>query len=285
MVQEDCLLNVSLKDHTTIGCGGEADAFYLPRTEERLIELVSKSDQNRFILGNGSNVLPSDAGYRGRVICTKEVKHISREGNTVTASCGVTVTELLRFCLQNELSGLEFLVGIPATVGGLIYMNAGVGQLSVGNRIQSVRIFQEGAISEIPRERCNFSYRSSRFQGESAVILSASFRLFPAAGGDILHTMRYYAERRKRLPKGKSMGCVFRNPNGHLAGVLVQMCGLNGFRIGGAQIAATHGNFILNTANAASSDIETLIDWMKASVLSEFSIRLEEEIVYLKNDE
>lgn len=279
----ECLFQVPLSHFTTIGCGGNAAKLYFPQTESEFALLVQEETGPYFILGNGSNVLPADEDFQGSVFCTKKLKGLSRFGNCVYAACGVFVSELLEFCAAEGLSGLEFLVGIPATIGGLLYMNGGIGQLSVGNRVKTVDVILNGERRILTRQDCVFGYRTSRFQREPSIILGATFLLQPALPEEIRERTEFYAARRKNLPKGRSMGCVFRNPSGHSAGLLIQMCGLNGLKEGGAEIAKTHGNFILNTNHATSREIQTLIEWMKASVLAEFSIPLEEEIVYLRN--
>ena len=276
---------IPLSELTTIGIGGLAEKVSYPMRAETLIEEIEECRQRGekyVILGNGSNVLASDHGFQGTVFVVKHLCEISLHGETLTVGAGVSVGKLIRFCLEHSLSGCEFLVGIPATMGGLVAMNAGAAGSVMSDIVQCVTIINGKTPQEIPREDCAFGVKTSRFLKNRETILSVKLRLHRTDPQTVEHSVFSCKERRKHLPKGKSMGCVFQNTAGRSAGSLISCLGLCGFRIGDALIAYTHGNFILNVAHATERDVRSLIEVMRNTVLREFGIELNEEIRYLR---
>ncbi|MBP3433868.1 MAG: hypothetical protein J6K50_01205, partial [Clostridia bacterium] len=172
--------------------------------------------------------------------------------------------------------------GIPCTLGGALYMNAGVGGAYIGDIVESVTVLRSGQILTLPKAECGYAYKKSVFMQNDDLIVGAALRLTEASETEIEERTAYYAAKRAHLPKGKSMGCVFKNPEGLVAGKLVEGAGLKGFRVGGARVSEKHANFILNDKNATSAQIRSLIGIVKNAVFAQYKIRLEEEIRYLE---
>ena len=271
-------------DHSSIGCGGYARAAFYPKTIEGLGVLVKKLTADKipfYTVGNMTNVLPPDGQSKRVFVCMNKLKDI-RTQNGVYVSAGVTSGELLRLCKRLLKTGAEFLEGIPCTLGGALYMNAGVKGAYIGDITESVTVLENGNLREIKRKDCAFSYKHSVFMDTDTVIVGAKLRLETATLDKIETETEKYRARRVHLPKGRSMGCVFKNPEGISAGELIEGTGLKGFRVGGAKVSETHGNFILNDKNATSAQIRTLIGIVKNAVFAQYKIRLEEEIRILE---
>jgi UDP-N-acetylmuramate dehydrogenase len=195
---------------------------------------------------------------------------------------GLTSGELLRLCVDKKLGGLEFLQGIPTTLGGALFMNAGVENVHIGDLVQDVLIYDGKSMRRLPKEECDYAYKHSVFMQNGWTILGAYLRLEQCSATEIEERLQYYTQRRGHLPKGKSMGCVFKNPDGVSAGKLIEGAGLKGLRIGGAVVSDIHANFILNDKGATSQQIKTLIGIIKNAVFAQYRIKLEEEIRYLE---
>ncbi len=269
--------------HSSIGCGGRAKAVFYPRSFEETERLLSRlqADGARYIVvGNMTNVLPPDGETDAVVVCTKRLDGISFASG-VFVGAGVTAYALLRECKRRGLSGAEFLYGIPCTLGGALYMNAGAGGRYIAEIVESVLVLREGKRVVVPFLECGYAYKTSVFMENTDVILGASLRLEKADSATIEGEVRRYAARRAHLPKGRSMGCVFKNVDGVSAGELIEKSGLKGFAIGGARVSDTHANFILNEGGATSADIRALITLVKNAVRAQYGVRLEEEIRYL----
>ena len=277
-----------LAGHTTVCVGGSADYFVKPRTVAELIkcrELAMRCGVPCIILGRGSNVLVSDSGLRGAVLSTEGideiyVERVSGEDVYVRAFCGVALSRLLGFCVKNRLSGTEFLFGIPGSVGGAIYMNAGCMGRAIGDITASVFSIQNERLTLLGGKECSFEYRSSAFQKGGACIVSALFRTKKATFDEIEEKLAVYRAMRTLQPKGKSMGSVFKN--GEIpAARAIDACGLKGMRIGGAVVSEVHANFIINDGNASATDVYCLIKTVKALVKERLGLTLCEEIRYI----
>lgn len=269
--------------HSTIGVGGFAPFAVYPETTGKLIKLLRFFDEEGIsyhVLGNLSNVLPPDGVSKKVVVCTKLLKSISVEKG-LYVEAGVLSGALLNALKSYGLSGLEFLVGIPCTIGGALYMNAGVAGAYIGELVESVTVYRKGEVIELSQKDCSYGYKASVFMENSDVILGAKLRVYSASDSEISASLRTYKERRARLPKGKSMGCVFKNPQGYTAGKLIESAGLKGLRIGDAYISKEHANFIINGKNATARQIKALITLIKNAVFAQYKIKLEEEIRYL----
>lgn len=234
-----------------------------------------------FILGKGSNTLFDDRGFNGLVIHNR-IDTLKIEGNIVTAGSGYGFARLGGQTARLGMSGLEFASGIPATVGGAIYMNAGANGKETKDALQSVLYVKEnGEIVSYRKEELEFSYRTSSFQKWKGAIVEGVFALTPCVEAkDVQKEILDY--RLKTQPyKDKSAGCAFRNPQGGAAGKLIDECGGKGMLVGGAGVSEKHANFIINKGGAKASDILALIAEIKEKVLKERGIHLEEEIRYV----
>lgn len=273
----------TFSQNTTYGLGGKAIAAYLPKTPYGAQIAYDRLVANGIpfvVLGNGSNVLAADNGFSGAVICTKNLRGIIRlDKNRLLCLAGTRVGELLAYCKARGLGGLEYLYGIPATVGGAVFMNAGVSGFAIGGDVESVRVY-DGKIHTFSREKCNFAYRHSTMRDINAIILSIIVNVCNSSSEEIEERIEYFKARRSHLPKGKSCGCVFKNPGGISAGFLIESAGLKGVRFGGAFVSDKHASFIINDGGT-SADVKSLICLIKQKVLEKFGILLEEEVVYI----
>ena len=222
-------------------------------------------------------MLISDDGYDGVLICTHALKGLSVSGNLVTAMAGERVADFLKFSLLSSLGGVEFLSGIPATIGGVVAMNAGCFGKNVGDYVSYV-VSTSGIYSFAD---CDFEYRTSRFKERKDVILSVCFNLENVEYEQSESKTEYFLKLRKgKQPKGKSCGSVFKN-DGYVAGKVIESCALKGYQIGGAKVSERHANFIIADKTATSADVKKLIDYVKRTVKERKGIFLKEEIEYL----
>lgn len=270
--------------------GGPAAYFAQPESLQELRDALSFTRNQKlplFIMGAGSNLLVDDAGFPGVVIQTGKLnRNISllSEG-VLEAGCSVTVSQLLRFCGHNGLGGLEFLVGVPGNVGGVLAMNAGTRTGDIASVVESVEVYQslDGANKRLNKEMLGYGYRSQNFLKEGDIILGGRFRVTRAAAPEMQKRISQLLESRKASQPidRPSCGSVFKNPdpeNGIFAWKLIQDCGLKGKKCGGAQISELHANFIINNGGAKSSDVKSLIAEAKKAVQNRFGILLQEEV-------
>lgn len=269
-------LNYSLKSLNKYSTGGNAKAVIFPSNYKELERAIGfvKNRYPYFIIGGGSNLLVSDKGYNGVIISTLNVDKIDIKSNLLTADCGAKLCNVIKEMQDNCFSGLEFAVGIPATVGGAVAMNAGCFGKSVSDCVKYV-VCESGVYTN---SECGFSYRTSRFlNGE--VILKVCFSLQPIEEDILQERINSYKSFRKN-PKGKNCGSIFRN-DGYFAGKIIDEVGLKGYSIGGAKISKEHANFIIADNNCTSQDIYNLIKTIKEKVYAKKQILLNEEIIYL----
>ena len=266
----------SLKSLNRYGTGGNAKAVVFP-TSSLELKFIINTIKGKFpycVIGGGSNLLVSDKGFDGLVISTLNVNGIDLKGNLLTCECGAKMSSAIKEMKDNCFSGLEFSVGIPATVGGAVAMNAGCYGKSVSDTVKYV-VTENGVYTN---SECNFGYRTSRFlNGET--ILKVCFSLEPSEEDVIEEKIKSYTGFRKN-PKGKSCGSVFKN-DGYFAGKIIDEVGLKGYKIGGAKISNEHANFIIADETCTSQDVYNLIKYVKEKVYSKKQIELLEEIVYL----
>lgn len=272
--------NVSFKTLTTYKTGGVCKYLISPFEVLALIELLKVLKENNIkfkIFGNGSNILASDKVYDGVIIRLDKFNKVKVDGDIVYAEAFVNLISLSLTCLNNNLTGFEWASGIPGTVGGACYMNAGAYLKSVSDVLISVTVLDENYnVLEIPLKDLEFGYRKSSLMDKGYIILGAKFKLSKGCYDDILNLV---AERRERRYKSQplnypSAGSVFRNPDGDYAGRLIEECNLKGYIKGGAKISDMHANFIVNYNNATSSDVKDLIELAKLKVHEKFNIDL-----------
>lgn len=275
----------SIKKHTTIGVGGVARYFTSPKSYHSVRLLIESAKSHKipcFILGNGSNILFGDKGYKGLVISTKNLNDISFENGKVKACAGAPIAKLIEFAKNHSLSGIESLSGIPASVGGAITMNAGAFGVSIADKVFSVETIKGGKLCKYYKSDCRFGYRKSRFLISKEIIVSATFDFEVSDKNFVATKIKNQLELRKIMhPLGKSFGSVFRNPidSPLSAGALIEKAGLKGFRIGGASVSTKHANFIVNDKNATAKDIVLIIEEIKKRVYEKFKVDLKEEVI------
>jgi UDP-N-acetylmuramate dehydrogenase len=279
-----CLMNESLKKHTTYGIGGPADLMIFPKSKQDLIKVIEIINENKIqltILGSGSNVLVSDNGIRGAVISLKNsLKQIEVDNNILYAECGTMLGKIVKHAVKNNLIGLENLNGVPGTLGGALIMNAGAwgGEISE-NLIHVEVINSKSEIQKIQKKDLNFSYRQSSFNKDD-ILLSAKFNL-KKADKDIIKENFIEAQsgRKKSQPLNKrSAGSLFKNPKNNSAGKLLDEAGLKGFSIGDAKISEKHANFFINDGDASSRDMLMLIKKAHKEVKDKFNVNLSLEV-------
>ncbi len=274
-----------MKKLTGYGVGGCAKYYAEIDTIFTLNEIISTCERfsvSYKIIGNGSNLLVSDDGFDGVIINTHGLCDVYFNKDYVRAMSGATLQKLIRFCLDNNLSGLEALSGIPATIGGAIVMNAGAFGKNISDKLVCVEILCDGKIIKYAKDQCSFGYRTSRFLASKEIIISATFQLVEAERELILAGIEAYKDLRKCVqPTGRSCGSVFKNPNGYAAGRLIDSLNLKGYSIGGAKISKEHANFIVTEGKTTATEIKQLIDYVKKKVLDVYNIELKEEIEYV----
>lgn len=277
--------NEPMKKHTSFKIGGNADYFAQPSDADeikKLTELCKENEVPYFILGNGSNLLVSDDGIEGLVIdITKGFSYLKTEGTKITAGAGTLLSRLANEACKNSLSGLEFAAGIPGSVGGAVYMNAG----AYGGEIKDVAskvtyLDEEGRIEILTADKLDFGYRKSFFSGKNFVIIEAEFELEAGNGDEIRAKMNELNKKRteKQPLNMPSAGSAFKRPEGHFAAALIEEAGLKGCSVGGAQVSEKHSGFIVNKGGATAKDVVRLIEHVQKEVFDKFSVRLEPEI-------
>lgn len=271
-----------LKNYTTIQIGGPAHAFIAIKSIEEMQEVMRYCFVNKqafFILGKGSNCLFHDEGFKGLIILNK-INFCSFEQEVVSVGAGYSFSYLGTQTAKKGLAGLEFASGIPGSVGGAVYMNAGVASSETADCLQEVTfINQRGEIEILPREKIDFAYRYSSFQNRKGVIASAKFKLTRAK--DVQKKQRALLTYRiKTQPyKDLSAGCIFRNPNKISAGALIEKCGLKGVSIGDAEVSIIHANFIINKGKATASQVYELASLVQQTVKEKEGVGLKMEIL------
>ncbi len=275
-------VNEPLSRYTTFRIGGPADLFYEAKSEKEFIKVIVKVRNigvPYFILAAGSNVLISDKGFRGIIIKLSNCG-LQIENSTVVADAGLLIMILLNKCRENSLTGLEFMAGIPGTIGGAIRGNAGAWRQNIGDFVKRVKILSvTGEVSWIDKNNCSFSYRESRFKNNDEIILGVEFLLKIGEGREIDLKIQEFLKKRETLPKEPSAGCVFVNPKPQSAGELIDKCGLKKSQFGSAQISGLHANFIVNLGGAKAVEVESLLKLAKSEVKRQFGVDLKEEIV------
>ena len=282
------LLNERLSPYTSWKIGGPADIFFLPENSQEVKTSVVEAAREGIpvtILGNGTNVLIRDGGIDGLVIKLSQLRTVRRNGDSIFAEAGTGLPFLVSRALKECLSGLEFAVGIPASLGGAVVNNAGAHGLNIQNVLVEVQTLDaKGYLLTYGTDDLNFGYRSSslKFSGER-IVLAAELRLRQEASHRIKERMENFVEyRRSTQPvRAATAGSVFINPPQVSAGYLIEQAGLKGTKIGSAQVSVKHANFIVNTGGATASDVLALINLVQEGVHKKFGIKLLTEIQVL----
>lgn len=279
------LSGVSMKDYTTMKVGGKADYMVLADSIENIQKCVSHLSSLNvpfLIMGNGSNLVFTDNGYHGVIIrIGPAISKTEVDGEIITAEAGALLSSVANLAMENSLTGLEFAFGIPGTIGGAAYMNAGAYDGEMKQVIiESLCIDKEGRYITLRGDEHNFSYRHSRMQDEDLICLKVKLKLNRGNKEEIKAKMaELSARRREKQPLTyPSAGSIFKRPPGAFAGKLIDDCGLRGYRIGGAQVSDKHCGFIINTGNATASDVLALIKHVQETVYKNFGKLLELEV-------
>ena len=277
-----------MKEYTTFRVGGEAECLIMIQQEEELAKLIpylNRIEQDYFILGNGSNLLVGDKGYRGIVLkFDGEMEQITVNGTHVTAKAGALLSKVAVTARDNGLTGLEFAAGIPGSIGGGIVMNAGAYDGEMKQVVESVRVMDcDGQINVLDNDTMEFGYRTSIIKNRPFIVLEVVLRLAEGDREQIGARMEELMQlRRSKQPlEYPSAGSTFKRPEGYYAGKLIMDAGLRGYRIGGAQVADKHCGFIINTGKATAADIREVIEEVQQRVRERFHVSLEPEVVFL----
>ncbi|KPL19698.1 MAG: hypothetical protein AMJ92_01775 [candidate division Zixibacteria bacterium SM23_81] len=270
--------------HTSFDIGGPADFFIRPRTEQEMVAVVRLTRAcglPLMVIGRGTNLLVADGGVRGVVLdLSLACRQLEVCSGGVLVGAAVSIKELLDFCLCRELGGLEFMAGIPGSLGGAIRVNAGAWGKSIGELVDVVRGYDfPGQAISLESSRLHFCYRQSNL-AEDVIITEAELMLSPALSEVIKKQMEEFQRRRLSQPwDQKSAGSVFKNPPGATAGKLIEESGCKGLRIGGAEVSLKHANFIINRGGATASEVKELIEKVQGKVKRRFGVKLETEIL------
>lgn len=290
--EEKVKVDEPMKRHTTFRIGGPADYFLLPSSEEELsgiLKICKNEELPYFILGNGSNLLVSDEGYRGVIIqLYRNYGDITVKGNEIHATAGALLSQIAAAAKNASLTGFEFAGGIPGTLGGAVVMNAGAYGGEMKNIVKTVRLMdEEGQVVEFTNEEMNFGYRNSRLSDERWIAISAVISLEKGDKAEIKAKMEDLAlQRRSKQPlEYPSAGSTFKRPTGYFAGKLIQDSDLKGVSVGGAQVSSKHSGFVINYNKASAKDIVDLIEHVKLTVFECQGVHLEEEVKILGEDE
>jgi UDP-N-acetylmuramate dehydrogenase len=287
---ENIYKNEPIRNHTYTKLGGKADIFVTPETVGELqavLRTAQSLGQTITILGSGSNVIVRDGGIRGIVIGMGKLNSISVNGNRIKAQSGAQIIDVSRIALKHSLTGLEFACGIPGSVGGALYMNAGAyGGQTADVLVQATVMDKEGVVHFFRKEEMALGYRKSIFMEKEYLIVEAEFELEAGESSEIKAKMDELTEAResKQPLEYPSCGSVFKRPPGYFAGKLIQDSELQGKRIGGAEVSKKHAGFIVNIDDATSSEYLELIEFVRRTVKEKFDVELETEVIVLGED-
>lgn len=274
-----------MKKHTTFRIGGESDYFVMPRTKEEVKQTVAvcREEQAPYsIVGNGSNLLVSDAGYRGVVIqIFKEMSRAEAEGTRIRAQAGASLAKIAGIALEAGLCGFEFAAGIPGTLGGACVMNAGAYGGEMKDVLVNVTVLdEEGRIITIDKEHLELGYRTSVIAKKGYVVLEAELELQEGNREEIRALMDELKDKRtsKQPLEYPSAGSTFKRPEGYFAGKLIQDAGLRGFRVGDAMVSEKHCGFVINAGEASAAEVDSLMKQVSERVQAQFGVTLEPEV-------
>lgn len=290
MAAENIKANEPMKNHTSFQVGGPADLFLMPQTLtelQKVLEICKNSEKPFYLMGNGSNLIVKDSGYKGIIINTRGLNQVNAVGESLIAEPGISLKKLAQVALKEKLTGLEFASGIPGSLGGAVTMNAGAYDGEMKGIIKSIIVITEdGSLKTIPAEQCHFGYRSSVLQQHPWVLVSVELSLKKGDDQAIAAKMQdLNSQRQAKQPlEYPSAGSTFRRPAGYYAGKLVQDAGFQGYSIGGAQVSEKHSGFVINKGGATASDILNLIHAIQAGVKEKFDVDLKTEVIVIGND-
>lgn len=291
IAKDSILIDEPMSRHTTFRVGGPADFFVTPKAKEEVrdvIRICKEAGMPYYIIGNGSNLLVSDAGYRGVIVqIYKEMNEVKVEGDLVKAQAGALLSGIAAKALGAELSGFEFASGIPGTIGGACVMNAGAYGGEMKDVLESVTVLTgEGKIIELGRNELELGYRTSVIAKKGYIVLGAVLKLERGDGEKIKTYMDELKEKRvtKQPLEYPSAGSTFKRPEGYFAGKLIEDAGLRGFQVGGAQVSEKHCGFVINRGHATAADIMELMRQVQIRVKENSGVDLEPEVKRLGDE-
>lgn len=282
------LVDEPMGRHTTFEIGGPADLFVTPDDVNQVADVLAVCRESKapyFVLGCGSDLLVSDNGYRGVIISlTEGLTGVSVSGNNLNCQAGVGLREAAETAYKHGLSGLEFACGIPGSIGGACFMNAGAYGGCIADVLTSVDVLlPDGSVTTLDVDELNLGYRKSRIADEGLVVLSATFTLEEADPAEIRVTMDDLTRQReeKQPLEMPSAGSTFKRPEGYFAGKLIMDAGLKGWRHGGAAVSKKHAGFVVNMGDATAADVHAVIEHVQDEVEQQFGVRLQPEVRFL----
>lgn len=282
------LFDEPMSQHTTFRIGGPADVFVMPENYEQIREVLRLCKEEKlpfFVLGNGSNLLVSDSGYRGVIIqMDRNMEEIRLDGEEIHACAGALLSSVAVAARNASLTGFEFAGGIPGTIGGAAVMNAGAYGGELKDVLKEVTVMtREGEILTIPAEKMEMGYRTSIIKTAGYLVLEAVISLKKGDEEAIRATMKDLSERRteKQPLDYPSAGSTFKRPEGYFAGKLIMDSGLRGYRVGGAQVSEKHCGFVINAGGATAEDVRSLMDHVIRVVREKYGVTLEPEVKFL----
>ncbi|MBO4267117.1 MAG: UDP-N-acetylmuramate dehydrogenase [Lachnospiraceae bacterium] len=278
-----------MNKHTTFKVGGQADVFVIPQSIEEaadIIRLLLSKNEPYTVIGNGSNILVSDRGYRGCIVCMdRGTDSITVKGTSIRAEAGAMLSKVANAAYENSLTGLEFASGIPGTVGGAMVMNAGAYGFEMKDVTVNVTLFDAvtGEVKTLPAADMEFGYRTSIVKKHPYTVLAAEFLLTAGNREEIKAQMDELAQkRRQKQPlEYPSAGSTFKRPEGFFAGKLIEDAGLKGYSVGGAAVSEKHCGFVINKGGATATDVIRLMNDVKDKVYEKFGVCLEPEVVMI----
>ena len=285
---KELLLEEPMAKHTSFRIGGPADVLAQPGNEAELAELLKRATDHAVpvtLVGNGSNLLVRDKGIRGLVIKLSNLfSSITVAGNVLTFGSGISLAMASKKAASLSLSGLEFAVGIPGTIGGAVYMNAGAYDGEMAKVVTSVQVMdRQGQSSQLKADELDFSYRHTALQNSGLIVTSVTVSLQPGEAESIKAKMDDFSQRRiaKQPLELPSAGSMFKRPVGYFAGTLIEQTGLKGYTVGGAQVSTKHAGFVVNVGGATAKDVLQLIRDVQDRVLAAQGVQLEPEVLVL----
>ena len=278
--EENILINEPMSKHTTFKTGGKADFFVVPESVDEIRKILAIT-KDVVILGNGSNVLVTDKGIRGVVISLKNLNQYQIDHDVIAADSGISVAKLSHIAAENSLSGLEFACGIPGTLGGAVFMNAGAYGGEMKDVVVSSTYIDKNTLEIKTLQDHQFKYRGSAYsEGLDGIILHVKLKMLPGKKEEILAKMNENMQSRnaKQPVNRPCAGSTFKRQEGVIAAKLIDEAGLKGYKIGGAEVSTLHAGFVINSGNATSKDILDLIAYIKQKIKKEYNVELEPEI-------
>ncbi len=291
ILPEDRILESEpMSRHTTFGIGGPADCLLLPDDAEELrsvLHITSEAGCQVFIIGGGANLLVRDGGIRGVVVSTQRLKQIYRRGNEIVSQTGNSTSSVARFACREGLSGMEFACGIPGSIGGAVYMNAGAynGEIS-GIVASAVVCSRRGEMRKCDASDIDYAYRHSLFMSSGDAIVEVTLRLISGDTSEIQNRMDEFMLRRQtRQPlEYRSAGSTFKRPEGHFVGEMIENLGLKGFSVGDAQVSEKHAGFLINRGHATCAQMLELMEEVQKRVQDRYGVRIEPEVRIVGED-